>query len=65
MLYVTYTEKACSQRPKAFKHIRSLGDKDVLKVGDFGLVAGNFGSPGSVRVAFQTSAIRKKCICVL
>ena len=25
---------------------RSLENKDVLKVGDFGLVAGNFGSPG-------------------
>ena len=25
---------------------QALGDKNVLKVGDFGLVAGNFGSPG-------------------
>jgi serine/threonine protein kinase len=40
-----HSKKLAHRDLKPSNIFRSLGDKDVLKVGDFGLVAGNFGSP--------------------
>ena len=41
-----HSKKLAHRDLKPSNIFRSLGDKNVLKVGDFGLVAGNFGSPG-------------------
>ena len=49
-VHYIHSKKLAHRDLKPSNIFRSLGDKDVLKVGDFGLVAGNFGSPGSVLV---------------
>ena len=43
-----HSKKLAHRDLKPSNIFQSLGDKHVLKVGDFGLVAGNFGSPGKI-----------------
>ena len=45
MKYI-HDKKLAHRDLKPSNIFQALGDKNVLKVGDFGLVAGNFGSPG-------------------
>ena len=41
-----HDQKLAHRDLKPSNIFQSLGDKKIWKVGDFGLVAGNFGSPG-------------------
>ena len=42
-----HSKKLAHRDLKPSNIFQCLGDKHRLKVGDFGLVAGNFGSPGT------------------
>ena len=45
MKYI-HKKKLAHRDLKPSNIFRALEDKEIMKVGDFGLVAGNFGSPG-------------------